>query len=186
LLDLVIYRKEKRDIHHIKEVKTAYPFSSIPFDIRKSSLVVFMNEVLLKSIKEEEENKGLFRFLFNSIQILDIKKEGIAKFHLLFLIQLSKFLGFFPENNFSKDISTFDLQEGKFIKKTEPNDIMMPLPFSQYLFQLSTLSYDTCENLKIPGNLKNDFLDYLLKYYRIHLPDFGELKSHIVLREVMG
>ncbi|NOX47215.1 MAG: DNA repair protein RecO [Chlorobi bacterium] len=186
LLDLVIYRNEKKDIHHIKEVKPAYSFSSIPFDIRKSSLVVFMNEVLLKSIKEEEENEGLFRFLFNSIQILDIKKEGIAEFHLLFLVLLSKFLGFFPDKDFSEDRPSFDLQEGKFIKSSESSDLLMPMPFSQYLFRFLSLNYDSEENLKLPGNLKNGFLDYLLKYYRIHLPGFGELKSHIILREVLG
>jgi len=186
LLDLVIYRNEKKDIHHIKEVKPAYPFSSIPFDIRKSSLIIFMNEVLYKSIKEEEENEALFQFLFNSIQILDMKKGAIAEFHLLFLVQLSKFLGFFPERNFSESNQTFDLQEGKFIRNTEASDLLMPLPFSKYLFQFLSVNYDSERNLPIPGNLKNDFLDYLLKYYRIHLPEFGELKSHIILREVLN
>lgn len=186
LLDLIIYRNEKKDIHHIKEVKPAYSFSSIPFDIRKSSLIIFMNEVLYKSIKEEEENEALFHFLFNSIQIMDMKKDGIAEFHLLFLVQLSKFLGFFPEKNFSEGNQTFDLQEGKFIGNTEASDLLMPLPFSKYLFHFLSINYDSERNLTIPGNLKNGFLDYLLKYYRVHLSGFGELKSHLVLREVLG
>ena len=186
LLDLVIYRNKKKDIHHIKEVKPAYSFSSIPFDIRKSSLIIFMNEVLYKSIKEEEKNEALFQYLYNSIQILDMKKEGIGEFHLLFLIQLSKFLGFFPERNFSKEKQTFDLQEGKFFKTTETSELLMNSPYSQYLFQLLSLTFYSQKHLKIPGNLKNDFLEYLLKYYRIHLPDFGELLSHIVLREVLN
>lgn len=186
LLDLVIYRNEKKNIHHIKEVKPAYSFSSIPFDIRKSSLIIFMNEVLFKSIKEEEKNETLFRFLYNSIQILDIKKDGIAEFHLLFLLQLSKFLGFFPENNFSEKNQSFDLQEGKFIKTTEASELIINTTSSNYLFQLLSLNYESHNRLKLPGILKNEFLEYLLKYYRIHLPDFGELKSHIVLREVLS
>jgi DNA repair protein RecO (recombination protein O) len=186
LLDLVIYRNEKKDIHHIKEVKAAYSFASIPFDIRKSSLVIFMNEVVYKSIKEEEKNEALFQFLYNSIQILDMKKEGIGEFHLLFLVQLSKFLGFFPEKNFSDNKQSFDLQEGKFVQSVEKSELSMPLPFSNYLFQFLSLNYNSPEKIIIQGNMKNDFLDYLLKYYRIHLPNFGELKSHIVLREVLN
>ncbi|RLD53688.1 MAG: DNA repair protein RecO, partial [Bacteroidetes bacterium] len=49
-----------------------------------------------------------------------------------------------------------------------------------------SLNYESHKRLKLPGNLKNEFLEYLLKYYRINLPDFGELKSHIVLREVLS
>ena len=186
LLDLVIYRNEKKDIHHIKEVKPTYSFSSIPYDIRKSSLLVFMNEVLNKSIKEEEKNEALFQFLYNSIQILDMKKEGIGEFHLVFLIQLSQFLGFYPEKNLSNEKQTFDLQEGKFIRTKEMSGLLMNPPFSHCLFQLLSLTFDSHERLKLPGNLKNEFLEYLLKYYRIHLPDFGELNSHIVLREVLS
>lgn len=186
LLDLIINHNEKKDIHHIKEVKPAYSFSSIPFDIRKSSLIIFMNEVLFKSIKEEEKNEELFQFLFNSIQILDMKKDRVADFHLFFLIQLSKFLGFYPEKNFSDERQTFNLQEGKFIKTTETSELLMNPPFSNYLFQLLSLNYKSPKTLRISGNTKNELLEYLLKYYRIHLPDFGELNSYIVLREVLS
>lgn len=186
LLELVFNRNEKKDIHYIKEVKTIYPFSSIPFDIRKSSLIIFLNEVLYKSIKEEEKNEALFQFLINSIQILDMKKDSVAVFHFLFLVQLTKYLGFFPEKNFSDENQSFDLQEGKFIKSTDTSELLMPFPFSKYLFQLMLLSYDSDGGLKIPMNLKKELLDYLLRFYQIHMPNFGELKSHLVLHDVLS
>ncbi len=186
LLDLVIYRNEKKDIHHIKEVKTAYPFATIPFSIKKSSIAIFINEVLYKSIKEEEKNDPLFQFLYNSIQILDMKEEGFAEFHIIFLIQLSKYLGFFPKGNYSDEKQTFDLLEGKFIRGSEISDSLMNKPYSEYLFQLLSLNYDSLKGFKLPVKLKNEFLEFLLKYYRIHLPNFGELNSHLVLREVLS
>ncbi len=186
LLDLVIYRNEKKDIHHIKEVKTAYPFSTIPFSIKKSSIAIFINEVLYKSIKEEEKNDPLFQFLYNSIQILDMKEEGLAEFHILFLIQLSKYLGFFPTGNFSENKQTFDLLEGKFINSSNSSNLVMNRPFSEFLFRSLALNYDSSKGLGLSGKLKNEFLEYLLKYYRMHIPSFGELNSHIILREVLS
>jgi len=186
LLDLVIYRNEKKEIHHLKEVKTAYPFASIPFNIKKSSIAIFINEVLYKSIKEEEKNDVLFQFLYNSIQILDMKEEGLAEFHILFLVQLSKYLGFFPKGNFSDKKQTFDLLEGKFIKGSEISDSLMNKPYSEYLYQLLSLNYDSLKRFKLPGNIKNEFLEYLLKYFRMHIPGFGELNSHLILREVLS
>ncbi|MCD4664768.1 MAG: DNA repair protein RecO [Bacteroidales bacterium] len=114
LIELIVYHKEKKSIQHIKEIKSAYQFKSVPFDIRKSSIIIFLNEILYKVIKEEESNKSLFEFLFNTIQILDINEKGVSDFHLIFLVQLTKFLGFFPKNNFSKTRDNFNLEDGEF------------------------------------------------------------------------
>src|SRR6056297_3707722 len=114
LLDLEVYYKEKRQLQKIREARNAHPFQSIPYDFRKRTIALFIAEVLYKSLQEEESNPPLFSYLINQIKMLDLKEEGLANFHLYFLIHLSKYLGFFPQNNYSRSFTFFDMQNGKF------------------------------------------------------------------------
>jgi DNA repair protein RecO (recombination protein O) len=70
LLDMVVYHKNKEDtVHRISELKCYAPFHSIPFDVIKSSLALFITEILGKTLREEESNELLFRFIEESILI---------------------------------------------------------------------------------------------------------------------
>ena len=86
-------------------------------DISKISIALFIAEVLYKCIREEEKNKTLFDFLHTSIQLLDEDSSGNNIFHLLFMIKLSKHLGFYPHNFKNTQKSYFDLREGLFINE---------------------------------------------------------------------
>jgi DNA repair protein RecO (recombination protein O) len=101
LIDLMVYHKERSGLQRLAEARTQPALKSIPFDIRKSSIVLFINEVLLKSVKEEESNRALFDFIFSSVELLDLQDEVQSDFHLVFLLQLTKYLGFYPQDNFS-------------------------------------------------------------------------------------
>src|SRR5436190_3456251 len=74
LIDLVVYHKERSGLQRLADAKNNPALKSIPFDVRKSSIVLFMNEVLFKSVKEEEANQPLFDFIFNSVQLLDMQR----------------------------------------------------------------------------------------------------------------
>src|ERR1051325_9557854 len=94
LLDMVVYHKERSGLQRLKEIRPSASggqFTSIPFDVKKGSMVMFLNEVLYKSIKEEEANQQLFDFIFNAIQLLDVQPEANNDYHLLFLVQLTKY-----------------------------------------------------------------------------------------------
>ncbi len=186
LVDLVVYHKAKSNIHNIKEIKIAYPFQSIPYNIHKSSITIFLNEILYHVIKEEEANDDLFKFLFNAIQILDLKESQFASFHYLFLIQLSKYLGFYPKTNYSEEDCNFNLEDGKFTNQEGPENLYVPPPYSSYISDLSTLSFENLENLKISSIHRNKLLEILLNYYRMHLPVPLKIKSHLVLQTVLN
>ncbi|MFC0185163.1 DNA repair protein RecO [Pseudarcicella hirudinis] len=94
LLDLVVYHKEGKDLHRISELKCLIPFQTLPFNIYKSSIALFITEILGKCMKEETGNISLFRFLLNSILWLDAAEDDFENFHLQFLIKLASFLGF--------------------------------------------------------------------------------------------
>ena len=43
-------------MHRMKEVRSLTPLSSLPFDVRKSTISLFMAEVLYRLIRESEAN----------------------------------------------------------------------------------------------------------------------------------
>ncbi|MCH7535011.1 MAG: DNA repair protein RecO, partial [Bacteroidetes bacterium] len=110
-LDLVVYHKENKNLNRIKEL-ILHPYQSIPNNVYKTSMVFFIAEIIQKSVKEEEHNIDLFEFLESSIKLLDLQESNFSNFHLLFLIKLSRFLGFYPQGVFSEKSKYFDMQNG--------------------------------------------------------------------------
>ena len=108
-----------------------------------------------------------------------------SSFHLHFLIQLTRYLGFFPKNNFSEKNNTFDLMEGEFSNTTDFSEYFAPLPISRYIAELQNARFEMNVNFSYPSNHRNELLDVIIKYFQLHIADFGELKSHKILKEVL-
>ena len=96
LLELEMYHKEKREIQQLKEIHNYIPYTSIPVDPYKSSQAMFLSEILYKVLREEEPNPDLYDFLEHGLQFLDVADQHTVNFHLLFLVQLTRYLGFYP------------------------------------------------------------------------------------------
>jgi len=184
LVDIVSDQRANRDLHYLKSIKVTTPFQEIPFNIVKSSLAIFINEVLFKVVKEEEPNPSLFEFLYHSINLLDLEHENLATFHHVFLLKLSRFLGFYPQNNYSNSQPNFNMEEGAFTSMSGLLNLIIEPPLSSFLSQLIQADLQHREILHINNANRNALLDLLLDYYTLHLPDLGEFKSHLVLREV--
>src|SRR5688572_10155550 len=75
LLDLVVYYKENASIKRIKEVRCVHQYQTLQTDIRKSSIGMFINEILNKTVKEENHAQELFDFIFSSLIFLDNQKN---------------------------------------------------------------------------------------------------------------
>ena len=90
----------RQQMHRFKEVQGGFVLQSLPFDVRKSTMALFMAEVLYRLVKESEPDSQLFDFVWESIGALDSMEEGVANFHLWFLVNLSRFLGFYPGNEY--------------------------------------------------------------------------------------
>jgi DNA repair protein RecO (recombination protein O) len=185
LLTLVVYEKGNDQLQNIRETETAYQFSSIPFDVIKGTMILFLNEVLYKSLHEEGSNAELFEFLFNSIIKFDQMEDSFHDFHLLFLIGLSKFLGFYPRNNYSTNNRYFDLQEGVFTSEKPLHNNFFDARFAAKLNKILELN-QTKGHIFDNTTDRNQFMEKLLDFYRFHIPGFGELKSHKVLHDVFG
>lgn len=183
LVEIIVYHKEKKEVQHLKEIKIAYPFKTIHRDIRKSSVLIFLNEILYQVIREQELNHELFNFLYNSIISLDQSDKNISDFHLHFLMRLTKYIGFFPKNNFSEENPVFNLQEGVFTNQIALPEITITRPFSDYFAGLIDAGQ---RQVSIAVSHRPLLLEYLIQFYRIHVPDIKEIKSHYVLQSVLN
>ena len=183
-LEMEVYHKPVRELHRIKEFNQFISFRSLPFDFNKSTQAMFIAEVLYKSLKEEEANPELFEFLVNSIQWLDTAEKDYSLFHILFLVQLTKYLGFFPENNYSDHSRYFDLRNGQFTGNVQIHPEIVSSDVSMIFHQLLKRSFSNLHGLKIDHDLKSRVTDSLLDYYRLHVQDFGKLRSIGVLKEI--
>ena len=185
LLEMEVDYKPGRELQRVKEIKNISPFGSIPFGIVKSSQALFLAEVLEKVLREEESRPDLFGFLFRSIQVLDLLEDGINNFHLIFLIQLTRYLGFGPSNNYSESNQFFDMIAGKFVLSLPAHPWFLQNRESLVLVQLIGMSYQNSAEFKPDQVLRNFLLDFVLEYYGLHLGNKLNLKSLEIFREIL-
>jgi DNA repair protein RecO (recombination protein O) len=174
LLDLVVYHKGKQDeIHRISEIKCYRPFTTLPYHVSKSSLALFVTEILVKSLREEEENQPLFHFLEQSVLYLDEAREGFENFHIQFMLQLASYLGFGVETQ--KDL------EKEIVSHHFPHtgDTVELAATGQMISQGYGVSITLDRTRRIA------ILEKVLFFYKIHLEGLGEIRSLEVLKEVL-
>lgn len=186
LVEINANHKEKKGLQQVKNIQLAVPYTSIPFEIGKTSIAFFVAEILYKSIKEEEPNAPLFEFLFNTLQVLDLQEGNYANFHIIFMAQLSYFLGISPQNKkIVADTIYFDLQEGMFLPLKPPHQAHIAPPLSTLLINVLNTNINS-NNLLLSYTDRKKLLTIFLDYYSLHLSNFENLKSLTVLEEVLS
>ena len=185
LLEMEVEYKPGRELQRVKEIKNISPFGSIPFGIVKSSQALFLAELLEKVLREEESRPDLFGFLYRSIQVLDLLEVGINNFHLMFLIQLTRYLGFGPSNNYSTSNQFFDMIAGKFVVLPPTHPWFLQNYESSVLAQIIGMSYQNSTEFKPDQGLRNILLDFVLEYYGLHLGNKLNLKSLAIFRDIL-
>ena len=182
-LEIVANHKNKGTLESIKEVKVLHPYTTLHTDIVKSSLVMFLSEMLKNSILEQEANQGLYLFLEASFQWLD-HHEDIANFHTLFLLKLTAYLGFYPDTS-EAHLPYFNLSEGTF--GTEDFSIYCETGQRvEALKQFFGIHFDAICSVKLSKNQRMDVLDLVLEYYQLHLHGYKKPKSLAVLQQLFN
>lgn len=182
-LQLVIQYKENRTLQTIKEVKFAHIYTSLHSNVLKSSVVMFLSEVLARALKEEEENQTLYSYIENALLWLDSQSE-CANFHLVFLLKLTKYLGFYPdESNIA--LPFFNLCDGKFENKPS-NTYAITGENLIFMKVLLGIKFDTISSLHITSKQRQSFLNIILLYFELHLGDFKTPKSLQIFNQVFN
>ena len=172
-------------LYKIKDAKSYYPFSSVPYDPYKSAIALFLAEFLYRAIREEAENRPLFAYLLHSISWLDESQEGFANFHLVFLMRFSRFLGLYPNLDDYHEADYFGMLNAGFVSvRPQLHSSFIEPDEAERLIALMRMNYDTMHLFAMNRVERARCLVILNEYYRLHLPDFPILKSLAVLQEL--
>ncbi len=176
---MVVYKREHKNLERIAELKPLHIYTSIPFDKDKRLILLFIAELLGKCLKEEEANAELFEFLENNFLALDKMTHPTPDWHLVFMLQLCQYLGFYPQPP-GVDTPFFDLQNGSFAHE-QPTHLQYLNHDAGALFASFLTNPESLSNRR----QRQFVLQVLADYYAIHIPGFGILKSPAVLEELL-
>lgn len=182
-LELTASHNNKGNLNSIKDARVNYVYETVYTDYIKQSIVFFLSEMLTNSLKEEEGNTELFSYLETSFKWLDLH-EKTANFHLCFLLNLSRYLGFYPDES-NRDLGYFDLAEGAYSDS---------IPFGEFLSgndlmlfnSILGINFDKINSVPFNVNEWQRLLDIIIKYYELHLVGLKQLKSIEILKELFN
>lgn len=186
ILDFTIYHKESREMQTLKEASVSFSPYSIHSEVMKSSIALFIGEVLSSVLYEEIPNEQLFDFIESSIIYLDAAQGNYSNFHIAFLSGLSSFLGFEPSKRKSPHDHFFDMQNGRFVTTPPLHGNYASEEISDVLAEFFSSSFESAAAIHLNGKMRNETLDTILKYYSLHLPALKRINSLAVLKEVFG
>lgn len=186
ILDLELYYKATREMQMLKEFSVSFTPFDIYSNIKKSCVAIFLGEVLTSVLKEESPHEEMFDYIEESIIYFENSKESYANFHIAFLAGLSSFLGFEPGTRFEKEESFFDMVNGIFVSVPPVHGNYATEEISNILAEFFVASYDTINKISLTGNIRNDVLETLVRYYSLHLPGLKKIKSLDILKEVFS
>ena len=184
LLEIEYDLRPKLQLQKLSDVRLASPFSSIPFDPNKLSISLFIAEFLYYALRSEQRNEPLFDYIVNSIQWLDAQTNRFANFHLVFLMRLSRFLGFYPNLDHYQAGDYFDLRESVFLPVPPVHRDFLHPQEAEKIQLMMRMDFPTMHLFRMSHQERNRLLEVSLIYYRLHIPDFPELKSVSVLHEL--
>ena len=179
-LEITAKYSEKRTLHFINEAKISYPYTTVFSNIIKQTIAIFLAELLTTTLREEESNTPLFSFLETSLQWFDTRSNA-TDFHLIFLMRLTKYLGFYPEIDTAS--SYFDLLHGRFTNHLESNYFISGELLINFMELLQT-NFDTENHQNYKNKTRQELLDVILQYYELHVPDYKKPKSLEVFKTI--
>lgn len=184
VLDVEWEHRPKANLQKPKAVQVALPLVSLPFDPYKNSIALFVAEVLRYALRNEPDTRVIYNYVVRSVEWLDTCEGGFSNFHLVFLLRLTHFLGFMPLVEDVQEGSFFDLRASCFVP-TQPlhSDFLAPID-AALVPKLLRMRYDTMRFFRFNGAERSRLLEYINLYYRLHVPNFPELKSLAVLKSL--
>lgn len=174
-------------LQHMREVKNAVPYGSIPFSPMKSSIALYLSEMLSGALSGEQSNPGLFRYMSESFQWFDSATDGTySNFHLLFTLGIAQYIGICPNFFDWTEGAVLDLREGCFVNAIPPYPEYVSEELSAKMADLAGHGYDNMDETPLTGQERVRLLEIMGTYFKMHVPSFPNLKSLEVLQAVFG
>ena len=184
LLEVECDVRQNVQLQKLKDAHLLTAYTSIPFSPEKLALSLFIAEFLYHALRSEQQDKLLFAYVCDSMQWLDTVEVGFANFHLTFLMRMRRFLGFYPNLDDYVDGCVFDLRTATFSLQVPTHRDFLDSHDSQLIHTLMRMDFPTMHLFQLSHHDRNRITEVLLHYYRLHIPQFPELKSLGVLQEL--
>ena len=191
LLEIEYDLRQRIQLQKLKDARLLTAYTSIPFSSEKLAISFFIAEFLYHALRSEQQDVLLFNYISDSMQWLDIATANYANFHLTFLMHMSRFLGFYPNLEVRGEKSEvrgqnmlFDLREGRFCMMAPLHRDFLQPQEAGLIHQLMRMDFPTMHLFQLSHQDRNRITEVLLRYYRLHIPQFPELKSLSVLQEL--
>lgn len=186
VVEVSVDYRPSNDLQKISEVSISTPWMELPYHPVKASISMFLGDFLYHSLRGEGENRPLFSFLYNSLRWLDEADGGVANFHLLLMIRMTRFLGIWPGMDGYGRNMVYDMKAACFSAVLPEHGQYLEAGDAMWIPLLLKMDYSQMHRLRMTRNERWHMLDVLLRYYRLHVPSFGELQSVEILRELFS
>jgi DNA repair protein RecO (recombination protein O) len=186
LLNLEVYHNELKNMQRIREANWGLLATNIFSDVIKNSVALFMIELLQRALKQPEENAELFNFVSESLEQLDESSQTVAaNFPLFFALNLPYFFGF-AFNRQTRDHGFLDLQEGSFVNEQPSHLYFLEGRAAKHTAELlKVMQPGELEQIHLNSTFRNELLDEYIKYFQLHIQDFGDMRTLPVLRQIL-
>lgn len=185
LVEVVVYDQIGKDLNRLKEIRPIYIYNHLLFDVKRGAVGMFIAEVSRKCFfAEEEDNHELFDFLYHAFIFLDQTTSSIANIPIAFLFELSQFLGFYPEKSEITQSAYFDLLAGVFSDELPRSLHFLQGQRCQIFAQSMDVSIVNAHLLELSYTHRQQLLNDLILYYRLHIEYFGVLNTPTILNTV--
>ena len=178
VVEMEVEHLNKRDLHRIRETKLCYPLTEVFCNPVKNVLALFLSEVLFRVVKETEPDPHLFEYLSESIQLLELSDKGVANLRLL------HYLGIYPNVESYVTGSCFDMLNGVFVDRIPMHRHYLNPQESVVFVRLLKISFENMSLYSFSRQDRVSVINRILEYYRLHLPDFPEIKSLSVMQSL--
>ncbi len=173
-----------KDLHTLHDERRAFTPYSLYADPVKNAIAMFVSELLTHAIQEREQNEALFRYIDTSVRLLDTMTDGVANFHICFLYHLGSFVGIEPDITNYQEGYWFDMEDGTFHSRPTGSNQNLRPEQAKVIYLLSRMSFSNLHVFRFSREERNQMLDLILSYYRLHNSTLGVLRSPDILKQL--
>lgn len=186
IIELVFDYRPSASLQRIQELHIGHCYTSLPYNPIKETIALFLSEFLHNALRREVQNPDLYHYILYNLQWLDAAHEGLANFHVVFLTRMTFYLGFWPNIDRRRMLPFFDMKDS-IATDTEPeHNFFIKGEEAALLPKLLRMNLHNMHRFRLTREQRGRVLDLLTAYYRLHVPEFRELRSLAVLREVLA
>ena len=186
IVELVFDYRPSASLQRLQELHIAHCYTSLPYDPIKETVALFLSEFLHNALRNEVKNDELYHYILYSLQWYDATSDGIANFHIAFLICLTHYLGFRPNINTKEPLPYFDLKDSIATDAEPSHSFFLTGEEAAKLPLFLRMNLRNMHSYRLNRQQRGRILDILTVYYKLHVPEFRDLRSLSVLREVLS